>query len=265
VIAVISLLVVISVGLIVTRVATVALTLTGLSSQSARFQARSAFTGSGFTTSESEQVVNHPVRRRIVMLLMLTGSAGIVSVIGTLLLSFLKIRSNQGWERGGVLVGGLIVLVALSRSRLVDRWMSRVIERWLKRYTRLDVRDYASLLHLSGEWQVIELNVDEGDWLADRELQDLDLPHEGVLVLGVQRPDGRYLGAPTGATCVHAGDTVLLYGRRRVLDDLDVRPRDERGEQAHHQAKILHSADLFDQEYQDRDDAVDAAGVAAGQ
>jgi Trk-type K+ transport system membrane component len=40
--------------LIVTRVTTVVLTLTGMSRGSARFQARSAFSGVGFTTSEAE-------------------------------------------------------------------------------------------------------------------------------------------------------------------------------------------------------------------
>jgi len=35
-------------------------TATGLSRESARFQARSALTGGGFTTTESEAVVRHP-------------------------------------------------------------------------------------------------------------------------------------------------------------------------------------------------------------
>jgi len=66
-IAIVSLLCVLSLSLFVTRVATVALAHTGLSREAARFQARSAFTGVGFTTSESENVINHPVRRRVVM------------------------------------------------------------------------------------------------------------------------------------------------------------------------------------------------------
>ena len=83
-VAIISLLTVLVLSLLVVRVATVALTLTGLSKQLARFQARSAFTGSGFTTTESEKVVHHPVRRRIIMLLMLLGNAGIVTAMSSL-------------------------------------------------------------------------------------------------------------------------------------------------------------------------------------
>ena len=82
--AILSLLVVILISIMITRVATVALTATGLSRETAKFQARSALTGAGFTTTESESVVRHPVRRRIVMWLMLAGSAGIAAVIGSL-------------------------------------------------------------------------------------------------------------------------------------------------------------------------------------
>ncbi len=67
--AVLSLVVVVALGLLTTRVATVALTMTGMSLEHARFQARSALTGTGFTTSEAEAVVGHPARRRIVMAL----------------------------------------------------------------------------------------------------------------------------------------------------------------------------------------------------
>ena len=62
-IPVVSLLTVVTLSMVVTRIAAVALVYTGLSHQAARFQARSAFTGVGFTTSEAEHLVNHPVRR----------------------------------------------------------------------------------------------------------------------------------------------------------------------------------------------------------
>lgn len=71
--SIVSLLIVLTLSILVTRIATVALAHTGLSRESAKFQARSAFTGVGFTTNESEKVVNHPIRRRILLLLMLLG------------------------------------------------------------------------------------------------------------------------------------------------------------------------------------------------
>jgi len=73
-------------SILITRVASIALTHTGLSRESAKFQARSAFTGVGFTTTESEKVVNHPVRRRILLLLMILGNAGIIKGVASLII-----------------------------------------------------------------------------------------------------------------------------------------------------------------------------------
>ena len=88
VVRIIAFLTVLGLSLFITRLATIALTYTGLSWDAARFQARSAFTGTGFTTSEAERVADHPVRRRIIMLLMIARSAGVVSIVISLILSF---------------------------------------------------------------------------------------------------------------------------------------------------------------------------------
>ncbi len=104
-IAVVSVLLVLTISVLVIRVASVALVHTGMGREAARFQARSAFTGASFTTSEAESVVSHPVRRRIVAWLMLAGNVGIVTAMSSLLLSFVDMRGSQGaWLSLGVLL-----------------------------------------------------------------------------------------------------------------------------------------------------------------
>lgn len=222
---VLSLLVVLVMSLIITRVATVALALTGMTQEAARFQARSALTGSGFTTNESERVVNHPVRRRIIMSLMLIGNTGLV--LGASLMVVLLAGEGEGlrsrWQQLALLVGGLLALYVAARSSWLERVMARFIERVLARHTDLARRDYASLLRLGRDYRVVEMTVREGDWLAGRSLTELELSREGVLVLGITRPDGRYVGAPRGQTTLGVGDVVLLYGQQSVLGDLDER------------------------------------------
>ncbi|MDP8942602.1 MAG: TrkA C-terminal domain-containing protein [Actinomycetota bacterium] len=241
-IAVASLVVVVLVSLLITRVATVALTLTGLSRESARFQARSALSGVGFTTSEAEGVVNHPVRRRVVMVLMLLGSAGIVTVVGTLFLSFANADAGQRGERVAVLIAGLVALWLFARSAWVDRRLSALIARVLGRLTDLDARDYAALLRLSAEYAVLEMAVRDGDWVAHRTLRELELREEGIVVLGVSRPDGTYVGAPGFDTTVRPGETLVLYGRSRRLAELDRRPAGPEGDDMHERAVAEHRA-----------------------
>ena len=86
-VAITSVFIIVLISLIVTLVATVTLIVTGLSRESARFQARSALSGVGFTTSEAEAMLSHPIRRRVVMFLMLFGSAGILTVVASLIIS----------------------------------------------------------------------------------------------------------------------------------------------------------------------------------
>jgi hypothetical protein len=237
-IAIFTLLTIVTLSMLMVRVATVMLMLTGLSKPLARFQARSELTGTGFTTSESEQIVNHPLRRRIISNLMLLGNAGIVTTVSALIVGFVATGKEGSaiWERFFILIGGLVIITIVATSGWVDRRLTRLIYVALKKYTRLDVRDYASLLHLTGDYGVHELFIGANDWLSGEPLQKLRLSAEGVLVLGIQRKDGTYLGAPRGAAMAQAGDTLIIYGRLEQLAELDGRRKDVGGQLAHTEA-----------------------------
>lgn len=234
--AILTLFLVIFVSLLVVRVATVGLVLTGLSQQLARFQARSAFTGAGFTTSESEKVTQHPLRRRIIMLLMLLGNAGLVTAVSSLMLSFAGV-ARSGSESLGirvlVMICGLVALWLIAHSRWIDAQMTQLIKWALKRWTDLEVRDYSGLLHLARGYSVVEMEVEPQDWLAERDLHSLKLSDEGVLILGVERAKGSYLGAPRGNTQLNAGDVVIMYGPCDALENLDRRAAGSEGNWDH--------------------------------
>ena len=62
------------------------------------------------------------------------------------------------------------------------------------------------------------------------------LPDEGVLVLGIRREEGTYLGTPTAQMEIHAGDVLVLYGPIHRIEELDQRRKGRRGEAAHQEA-----------------------------
>jgi len=233
-----ALLVALALSLIITRVATMALMLTGLSRESARFQARSAFTGVGFTTTEAESVIGHPVRRHIIMMLMLLGNVGIATFIASLMITMLRVsdqtQNTTDWARGlGLLAAGLFLIWAAASSRWVEKQLNRPIAFALRRFTHLDVRDYVSLLELASGFTVSELGVEPEDWIADRTLEELCLSREGILVLGIRRKNGNYLGAPSGTSRVCAHDTLVIYGTRYRIEELDTRCCGPEGDAAH--------------------------------
>ncbi len=232
--AVLTLLLVVTLSLLVTRAATIALAATGLSRQSAQFQSRSAFSGTGFTTSEAESVVNHPLRRRIIMWLMLAGNAGIVAVATTVILTVVEPGNELSIIiRPVTLVAGLAFLWAAFQSDWLDRRITSVTMAALRRWSSLDAHDFAALLHLGGSFVVTELSVQAGDWLADRSLRQLALREEGVILLGVERPDGTYLGVPSADSVIRPGDILILYSRRGVLAELSERRPGSQGDAAH--------------------------------
>jgi TrkA-C domain len=239
--AIIALVIVLTLSLLVTRLATAALMLTGVSHQLARLQALSALMGVGFTTSESEHIVNHPVRRRILILIMLIGNAGIVTEASTLVLSFVGVTTHvEGLLRGAWLVGGLVGLWLVARSAWIERQMLHAMGWALRRWTDLEAFDFVELLELAGGYRVRRIGVDPGDWVEGRRLDDLNLFDEGITVLGIHRPDGSYLGVPRGETTIRAGDRLVLYGRDERLRELEDRRIGEAGSEAHRLAVAGH-------------------------
>jgi len=232
--SIISLLLVLASSLLVTRVATVALTHTGLSRESAKFQARSAFTGVGFTTDESEKVVNHPVRRRILLLLMLLGNAGVVTAVSSLIVSFVNVEGTVSlfWQVT-LLVSGILVLWLIANSSFVDRHLSDFISKILKEHTDITIHDFSKLLHLAGDYQISEIHVERNGWMNGESIASCALRREGMTILGISRSTGDYVGVPDGETTIEAGDTLIVYGRADTLRDLDQRKNDFAGDRQH--------------------------------
>jgi hypothetical protein len=255
IVGIISLLATLVLSLLVTRVASMALMLTGVSREMARFQARSAFSGCGFTTKESEGLVSHPVRRRIIMLLMLLGNIGVATVAASVMVSI--VRANEGSDQiivaVCVLAGGVFTLVLVARSRRIERQLNKLIAWSLRRFTELDVRDYVAVLQLQNGYAVLELLVGRGDWVVESSLIELKLASEGVLVLGINRPDGSYVGAPTASTVIASGDSLVLYGPISLLEELGKRKKGARGDSAHLEAISVHQSLLAEQDNEERD------------
>jgi len=235
--AIFSLLVVLTFSFLITRFGAAALVLTGVSRQLAQLQAISAFTGVGFTTSESEKIVSHPARRRVLITLMILGNAGIVTAVSTLILSFVGVTQRSQWiSRGAILVVGLVLLWAVATNKWIEERMLNWLQSLLRRFTDLQAIDFVELLELTGPYCVRTMTVDRNDWVAGKRLDELQLLQEGVTVLGIHCGDGHYLGVPRGETTVHARDQLVLYGREQRLAELDERRSGVTGDAAHDEA-----------------------------
>lgn len=255
-IAILTLLMVLALSLSVTRIGTMILMVTGMSKESAKFQARSAFTGVGFTTSEAEEIMHHPVRRRIVMGLMLAGNLGIASVVSTVILSFVSTSNATHWWWNVILLAsGIIALLFLGLNKTFEIWFNKRIYSTITKFTQLKVKDYISLLQLKHGYAVTEMLVSSNDWIAGKTILDSALSKEGILILGIQEKDGEYHGAPSADTTINPGDTLLLYSTTDRIKKLDQRRKGEKGEQERKDAVNAHMDSLKKQNLnQSKDD-----------
>ena len=218
-VAALSLLAIFAISFFLIRVASVALKLTGMAEPNARFQALSALTGTGFTTAESEMVVNYPIRRNIISILMLFGNLGIISVLSTLMISFIRtdadmaaILSQLAWMIGVTLTFFIVML-----NPYVDGIFCGLIRLILEKCTFLGGRHYRKLLQLGDQ-----ISVSEYQFFADKSLtpDELQADLSSFSILAVKRASGQtqIFSADIGA--IEPGDSLILFGPDAAYEKL---------------------------------------------
>lgn len=221
-IAALTLILIFAVSFFLIRVASVALRLTGLSNSNARFQAMSALTGTGFTTTEAELITNYPIRRNIIAGLMLLGNLGIVSIISTTMISFVRIDADfqaiatqLAW-----MVGGTILFFAIMLNPHVDRIMCGLIQHFLKKHTFLGGRRYNRLLQLGGGLSVSEYQFFDTKPIPAKQLQ---ARLDGITILAVKRSSGETLRFSNDLDPIKPDDTLIIFGPDTTQDAFGTR------------------------------------------
>ncbi len=188
----------------------IAFEITGMDRDMARFQALSAFTGTGFTTRASEAIVEHRTRRRIAMVLIVLGYAGAASVIATLISSLNMDSMMKSLESVGLLAltGGVTLLVM---RRYKDTLLTRIRRSLGRRLGGLEVAQ-ENLFRAGPGIGVARIEIPEGCPLISRPLSELDLRAVQLSVLMLERPDHAFEVA-SGTTVLSVGDHVLIFGR----------------------------------------------------
>jgi len=210
-------LIAIVISMLIVRAGAIALMMTGMSFDKDKFQALSAFTGTGFTTREAERVVSNARRRRIVSLLMILGNAGIVTVIVTATSSFAKVKGLQMGLNALVLIGGLFLIVVVARhTALVRHWESFAQARLARLKIFEDDSTVDELLHVSEGYGVVRVLLSDTSPLIAQTLSKINAGLEHSFVLGVER-DREWLPTPRLIRTLMAGDDLVIYGK---LEDL---------------------------------------------
>lgn len=211
-------LLVILVSFLVVRAAAIALMMTGMDENRARFQALSAFTGTGFTTKEAETVVSNPRRRRIVMWLMVLGYAGIVTVIVTGTSSFLRSAGYQSVFVVLILAAGLYLIYRLARyTGFTRRWENYIRKRLAR--SALEEETPEELLHLLEGYGLIRVTVTPRWPFGTTCVTEETCRENNLQVIGIERGD-RWIALPEPEEPMKEGDKVVIYGPLEILGNM---------------------------------------------
>ncbi|MBL4590456.1 MAG: TrkA C-terminal domain-containing protein [Phycisphaerales bacterium] len=217
-------------ALIVVRIGATALMMTGLSRSVAEFQAISCFFGVGFTTTEAEMIVSHPVRRKIAQHLIISGNIGLTGGLSAVIVTF--VDKDNNWLNGlvhadqpvsifthiSVMLFGVLIIAWVMRLRIVKHLLESIIKRTLIQVHAIRPIDYEMVLRSSAGYAVLQIEIEESNPLVGRTLAGARLGEAGVLVLGIQRADNsEYIGAPHSTSEFHVGDVLTVYGKEDAI------------------------------------------------
>ncbi|MFH1782111.1 MAG: TrkA C-terminal domain-containing protein [Candidatus Omnitrophota bacterium] len=222
------------VSFIVVRIGAVAFELTGLEWSLAKFQALSCFTGTGFTTKESELITGNPQRRRIASALIVFGHAGLVTLIATFanslrpdaLLPKVRIAALDSIFPVSVLplANMLIFVLALfliyrifSNSRLAT-FFTNILRRRIAKQGNIKRVTFEELVVATGGYGVSKIEICEDSPILNKNLIDSGLRKHDVSVLAVDR-EGTTLPNPPANMKILLGDKLICFGRLGDMRD----------------------------------------------
>jgi len=210
------LLITIFVSFIVVRIGGFALQLTGIEPDVARFQALSAFSGTGFTTREAERVVGHKTRRRIVTILIILGNAGTVTVIATLVASFTQVEGYMWFFiQLAIIVAGIFGLYKLIiRSSIGQRFIDWLQRPFVNRILR-GAPAIEEVFHMEKDWAINLVLIEKNSRSIGMSVADITAEGD-IDMLGIDRA-GTYLTRPDSEDKIMQGDRLLVYGNRKSV------------------------------------------------
>lgn len=204
---------------LVVRGAAVALMMTGMEKKKARFQALSAFSGTGFTTKEAEFVVNHPQRRKIITWLIIFGNAGIVTVIVAATSTMATSRGYQLPINIVILAVGLFLIYKIATYKKFTRYWEKFIENKLIKSPVFEEATTEDLLHFLEGYGLVKKIVGEKSGLISKTLAKSHLREKGAVVLGIER-EKTWIPVPKANEVIKRGDRLVVYGPLNVLRNI---------------------------------------------
>lgn len=209
--AIVPVIIIVVIFFFIVRVATVILKLTGMDDETARFQAISAFTGTGFTTAAAETILEDKVRRKTVIVLMVLGKVGIVSVIASLFLSFGKDNLAADLWKAVILLAFIAILYKITTLKGFSRALNKFIEKKVVARGITKQKTLEELFSLPKGYGLAQLAITGKSKESGLSLAEAGFIKKDILVLSIERKE-KLISFPHANDTIKTGDKLLCYG-----------------------------------------------------
>ncbi len=222
------------VSVIAVRIGAVAFNLTGLEWKVAKFQALSCFTGTGFTTRESELILASPRRRRIATYLIVIGHAGFVAMIATfansIRPSLVLTRLDLPFLRSFVppqllplinlliIAGAVYALVRFVPHTAAARKLTVLAKKKLVGKKLVPPEKFEEIFVAPGGFGVSRVDIEASSPVHGKTLAEADLRKHGITILVIER-GMTTIANPPSDTRIRAGDTLLCFGKLTAMKE----------------------------------------------
>ncbi|MCQ2771176.1 MAG: TrkA C-terminal domain-containing protein [Clostridia bacterium] len=215
---------VIAIYAILIEIFSVLFQITGMNRSKSVFQTISLLTSTGFTTSESELVMNSKARRHIATVAMLTSYAFSVIIVSLLINIFLSLKVSQIQESiwyfvGGI--GGLIVLLIVLKIPYVKKSIDKSIEKIaVGIIERKNHDNVITILDNYGNDAIVDIYLNRiPEILYGRTLYESQIKNRYKMnFLSVTRKGKSH--EVTKDTMFSKGDYIVIYGNYQNIKDL---------------------------------------------
>jgi len=219
IIYVIPVVLVIAISVFVVKIATVALKMTGLDEKKAYFQALSAFTGTGFTTRDSELVLESAIRRKIMIFLMVLGNAGFITVITTLIISFERTNVAPLLINVGIVLLLIAILFKLLTHKGITKFLNDRIESGLEKRPPFQKRPVEEVLRIAKNYGIAEVSIKKKCQDLGKSLSESSFRENDILILAIER-ENAVIPTPKATDRILLDDTLICYGKLSNIEKI---------------------------------------------
>lgn len=189
--------------------------LTGVPIEKARFQVTSLLTGTGFTTKESEIIVQHPTRRKLAVWLMGFSYASTATII-----SFaVNIITSSVLDIGSlaIIIIFILFVVFFHKTYLLEK-IENKIEKFIvksKIWDKINVKHF-TLVTKSNGYGVYEIYLSNNADIIGKNIRESGLKQLEIEVLNIDKGD-RFVNFPSPEYKFEVSDKITVYGNMKSI------------------------------------------------